>query len=249
MTKTYGHYFYKDRHQNTVRSANVILPIVMNVLPEVRSAVDFGCGVGTWLSVLKEKGVAEIQGIDGDWVEKDLLEIPEQKFRRADLEEVINLDRKYDLAISLEVAEHVKPESANRFVGNLTNSSDFVLFSAAIPFQGGVGHINEQWPDYWAGLFKDKGYVAVDIIRRAVWNEEGIPIWYRQNTLLFVKQKQMQKLKLDTDAHHLYSPISMVHPDTYLAKAVKMDRSKTIKGSLKLFRRAVKNGLRSKIKK
>ena len=250
MSNTYGHNFYKDRHRNTVFSANAILPIVMDVIPKVRSAVDFGCGVGTWLSVLKEKGVAEIQGIDGDWVDKDLLEIPEQKFRQADLDAVIKLYRRYDLAISLEVAEHLQPESANHFVDNLTNASDFVLFSAALPFQGGAGHINEQWPDYWVDLFRNRGYVVLDIVRSRIWNEQAIPFWYRQNTLLFVKREQMQKLEtLDSVAHYQRPPVSIVHPDLYLLKISKINRADTVKGNLKLFRRAVKKWIKTRIRR
>src|SRR3972149_650112 len=101
----YGHNFYKDRHQKTVYSARTVLSIIIDALPELRSAIDFGCGVGTWLSVLKEKGVREIQGIDGPWVEQDLLEIPRQDFRQVNFEERVDLAKKYDLAITLEVAE------------------------------------------------------------------------------------------------------------------------------------------------
>jgi len=82
----YGSNFYKKRHQNTLYSANAILSLALDVIPKVQSAVDFGCGVGTWLSVLKEKGVAEIQGLDGPWVEKRFLEIPEKYFLRVNFE-------------------------------------------------------------------------------------------------------------------------------------------------------------------
>ena len=250
MSNIYRHKFYKDRHQKTVYSANKILPIVMDVLPEIHSVVDFGCGVGTWLSVLKEKNVNHIQGLDGFWVKQELLEIPKENFRQVNLEKKVKLSRRYDLAISLEVAEHLPIEAAGYFVESLVNASDFVLFSAAIPFQGGKGHINEQWPDYWARLFKDKDYIPLDIIREKIWNDEAMPIWYRQNILLFLKQERMQGLKISERGRRSVSPpISMVHPGTYLSKALKVNQAATVKGSLRFLRRAVKMRIKNTIKR
>jgi hypothetical protein len=91
MTK-YGRFFFDDRHQDTVYSARRILPMVLEVLPPIKSAVDLGCGVGTWLSVLNEKGITDILGIDGTWMPRDLLEIPDQQFRHAELRERIVLE-------------------------------------------------------------------------------------------------------------------------------------------------------------
>ena len=243
MKKYYGHTFYKDRHQKTVYSANTILSIVFDALPKVHSAVDFGCGVGTFLSVLKEKGAEEIQGIDGPWVNKDLLEIPQQNFRQVNLEDKIELDRRYDLAISLEVAEHLRPEVAETFVESLVNASDFILFSAAIPFQGGKDHNNEQWPDYWEALFNERGYDVLDIVRREIWDDKEIPTWYRQNILLFVKQERVKDLRMPGSAnngHH--SPVALVHPETY-------NQLFSVRGSLKLFRRAIKKWFKKKFGK
>ncbi|MCI5165514.1 MAG: methyltransferase domain-containing protein, partial [Candidatus Electrothrix sp. GM3_4] len=186
MKNDYGHDFYKDRHNKTIYSATKVISIILDALPKVNSAIDFGCGVGTWLSVLKEKGVCEVQGLDGPWVEKDLLEIPHDNFRQINFEGIISCDKQYDLAISLEVAEHLSDKSAVRFVESLTAASDFILFSAAILFQGGNGHVNEQWPDYWADMFAKRGFVALDIVRSKIWNDSQIPTWYRQNILLYV---------------------------------------------------------------
>jgi predicted transcriptional regulator YdeE len=172
--------FYKDRHRRTLYSANKVLEIVIDTLPEIHSAVVFGCGVGTWLSVLKSHGVSELQGLDGPWVKSELLEIPQNSFRQINFEEPIELDKRYDLAITLEVAEHLTDAVADKFVSSLVRASDFILFSAAIPHQGGDGHVNEQWPDYWSNLFAQKGYVALDFIRSKIWDDRKVPIWYRQ---------------------------------------------------------------------
>jgi hypothetical protein len=223
MENIYGRDFYKDSYQGTVYSARTVLSIVLDALPPVYSVIDFGCGVGTWLSVLKEKGVRETQGLDGHWVEQDLLKIPKRDFREVDFEETITSDKKYDLAMTLEVAEHLSPKNAIRFVDSLVTASDFVLFSAAIPFQGGRNHINEQWQGYWADMFAERGYVVLDFVRRKIWHDKQIPTWYRQNILLFVKKGQVHRVKIPRlDEHGTNFPISLVHPDTYLSKVNQM---------------------------
>ena len=240
MDTIYSQSFYEQRHQKTVHSAETVLSIVLEALPAVNSAIDFGCGVGTWLSVLREKGVEEIRGLDGPWVDRGLLEIPPQDFQQVDFEQPIALQQKYDLAMTLEVAEHISRNHAASFVDSLVSASDFVLFSAAIPFQGGSGHVNEQWPDYWAGMFSDRGYVALDFVRARIWNDPQIPTWYRQNILLFVAQTQLPRLEV-AESHRV--PLSLVHPDSYLKEIEKMQ---SVKGSWKLFRRALKNHFRRK---
>jgi cyclopropane fatty-acyl-phospholipid synthase-like methyltransferase len=237
MRSGYDREFYKSRHEKTLHSANAILSIVFDVLPKINTAVDFGCGVGTWLSVLKEKGTNDILGLDGPWVEKDLLEIPKDNFREIDFESGIRLEKRYDLAISLEVAEHLKSETAEKFVNTITDASDYVLFSAAIPNQGGTDHINEQWQDYWAELFLKRGYIAFDLIRKKIWNDKTIPFWYRQNILIYAKKEKADELRIsDYDRLNSQLQICIVHPESYEYTLNKMS---SLKGSIRLLRRAV----------
>ncbi|RDH81534.1 MAG: hypothetical protein DIZ80_15770 [endosymbiont of Galathealinum brachiosum] len=236
MKKGYKHNFYKDRHQSTIDAANNILSLVIEALPKLESAVDFGCGVGTWLSVLKEKGVSDVRGLEGAWVEKNLLKISEEELTEVNFEKGVKLDKKYDLAITLEVAEHLKPETASKFVQSLTTASDYVMFSAAIPFQGGTNHVNEQWPDYWVDLFEKENYVLIDFIRMKIWNDEAIPVWYRQNILMFVKKEKLDSMKLPAPEEFRF-PLSVVHPETYISK---MNKLYSVKGNLKMLPRSIK---------
>jgi cyclopropane fatty-acyl-phospholipid synthase-like methyltransferase len=244
MKNAYGHDFYKDRHKKTLHSARVILSIVLDCLPPVHSAIDFGCGVGTWLSVLKEKGAIEIQGIDGPWVDQNLLEIPKQNFRDVDFEQAILSDKKYDLSISLEVAEHISQENAPRFVESLVEASDFVLFSAAIPLQGGNHHINEQWPDYWAEIFANKGYVALDFVRKQIWNDKDIPVWYRQNIILYVNKEKLHDVQIPESDKHNNSVISIIHPEMYLSK---IKSASNFRCDLGLFTKTLLNRIKKKL--
>lgn len=90
----------------------------------------------------------------------------------------------YDLVLSPEVAEHLRPQLADAF---LAGSGDPIVFSAAVPLQGGQHHVNEQWPDYWIGRCAAHGLQPFDILRLALWDHQEVPAWYRQNMLLFLR--------------------------------------------------------------
>lgn len=188
--------FFAERDKHTRYAAEKVLGVVARVLPPITSAVDVGCGVGTWLSVLAAAGATSVLGIDGPWVPRDRLVVPRESFLEADLNGDFAPARRFDLAISLEVAEHLRPESADRFVRNLTSMADVVLFSAAVPYQGGNQHLNEQWPDYWAAKFAATGYIPLDVVRKRLYDDDKIPVWYRQNSLLYVREASIASLGL-----------------------------------------------------
>lgn len=180
--------FYNVVEATSTTSAEIIVPMICDIF-NVNSVVDFGCATGIWLNTFKKNGVSEIDGYDGPYVQNDQLVIDASEFHPCDLTDKIVFDRKYDLAMSLEVAEHLPSHCSKDFVTKLTNASDIVLFSAAVPGQGGSNHINEQWPSYWSELFKEKGYVAVDYLREIIWDMDGIADFYRQNIMIYINKK------------------------------------------------------------
>lgn len=208
--------FYANQRLGSLNSAQIILPDILRLISP-SSVVDVGCGIGTWLAAFKYFGITEILGIDGAHVDQDSLLIEKNEFLAHNLVEAIELDRKFDLALSLEVAEHLPEESANRYIEALTQLAPVVLFSAAIPNQTGEGHINEQWPDYWAEKFKCRGYRVLDCLRGKYWNEAGIATWYKQNLMIFVQEANLQNYPALLEAAEDCSlrPLSIVHPDYY----------------------------------
>ena len=210
---TYGGEFFNSQRDTSLTSASIVLPHVLSLVnPE--SVADFGCGVGTWVRALLDMGVTDVVGIDGNYVSDESLVIPGDRFVRADIAQPVDLDRKFDLAISMEVAEHLPPAKAAVFIDTLTRHSDVVLFSAAVPRQGGTYHVNEQWPDYWNGLFSAHGYRCVDILRDVFWEDDRIAWWYRQNMFLFVANDRLSAFpKLVAETNRPRSlPLAMVHP-------------------------------------
>jgi len=187
MNKTpYDRAFYDRNRTGSVAAAGRIVPIVMELVhPE--SVIDFGCGTGTWLRVFREFEVGQILGFDGSYVDPKLLLIPRDRFTAVDLTDPTSLPSplRADLAMCLEVVEHLPDRAGRLMVRTLTRASEVVLFSAAIPGQGGTRHINERWPEYWRALFEAEGFVLLDAIRPRVLLDESIDWWYRQNIVLY----------------------------------------------------------------
>ena len=209
----YSGNFYSLRHQETSYAADRILSILLRQVPNIRSAVDVGCGVGTFLSTLTKHGIEDILGLEGDWVDHDMLVIPRGNFQTANLRTPPELGKRYDLAICLEVAEHLPAEDAERFISWLCGLSDLILFSAAVPGQGGVAHLNEAWQSYWAKLFAERDFYPVDIIRPQIWNDQAIPFWYRQNILIYAKEGG----RLSPKSGGIF-PLDLVHPELFLMR-------------------------------
>ena len=186
MTGDYDRLYSDARLAQTRRSTEAVVPLVLELVP-AQSVVDLGSGVGTWLAAFAARGIEDYLGIDGDWVPVDKLEIPRDRFRTSPLDRAFSLDRTFDLAVSLEVGEHLPEHAADALVESLARLAPCVLFSAAVPSQGGTNHANEQWPDYWAERFATRGYVVVDAIRPRIWSNHSVAFWYRQNALLFAR--------------------------------------------------------------
>jgi SAM-dependent methyltransferase len=215
-SSVYDKKFFERIQTGARHSAMAIVPIVLELL-QPASVIDVGCGTGEFLRVFQDYGVSEILGIDGDYVDRNLLAIPQENFKPLDISELFMLERTYDLALCLEVAEHLAPERACDFIESLTRLAPAILFSAAIPAQDGDHHVNEQWPEYWAHLFGLRGFVPVDALRKRIWNNPQIEVWYRQNALLFCTEQVLTShstLEAEFRATNM-SMLSIVHPKLY----------------------------------
>lgn len=189
-----------------------LVPFFCSMLKS-KSVVDVGCGLGHWLIEFSKNGVDDITGIDGNHLDKSLYLPALETLIVTDLENPFSLKRTFDLAICFEVAEHLSENTAGQFIQSLTNLSDNILFSAAIPGQGGQNHINEQWPTYWQKKFEANGFYFLDVIRPKIWWNQNIKPYYRQNIFLATRN-DFQNIG--------YTPvIDAVHPDFLIAKVNK----------------------------
>jgi len=176
--------FFDLQAQNSLDSARVVVPIVIELLEPV-SVLDVGCGRGAWLRAFRENKVAVLRGLDGDYVDRSKLYIDPECFTPVDLNEPFRIKENYDLAVCLEVAEHISAKRSRSLISSLTDAAPVVLFSAAVPGQRGQGHVNLQWLNYWRGLFAQKYYRMFDPIRPRIRDDLGVSWWYRQNMVVF----------------------------------------------------------------
>jgi SAM-dependent methyltransferase len=183
-SSTYDAAFFDRMTDGATRTARLVLPTLFEQL-QPRSVLDIGCAQGAWLRVCRDLGATFIRGFDGDYVDRSRLLIDSTEYVAVDLNQNLTINDRFDLAICLEVVEHLEPARAEALIGVLVRAAPLVLFSAAIPGQGGVHHINERWPTYWRDVFGGFGYHRLDPFRRLFWGDARVDEWYQRNLVLF----------------------------------------------------------------
>ena len=221
-----------DHSQNlhTPKAPAAIAKIILKD-HQVSSVLDVGCGTGVWLQEFTRLNIKDVYGIDGISIENRGFVASGDLFRCVDLRERWDLGRGFDLAICLEVAEHLPPESAHDLIRSLCAHSDLIVFSAACPHQGGQGHVNCQWPTYWQEMFNANEFSCVDSLRPKIWQEAFPEYWYKQN--MFVAYRDA------ANAGQEARLAPLVHPQLLEGWVSKWESQNALIGG--------KNGLRSSL--
>lgn len=217
----YDAHYHDTKEIGSRNAADAILGLTFEVI-DVESVLDVGCGYGSWLATAAALGVRDLTGIEGPWAaewrDRGVL-VADFDLVLTDLEAPLVLDRTFDLVVCQETAEHLTASRADAFVAELcAASSRAVLFSAAIPGQGGPNHVNEQWTREWAGRFAGHGFRPLDVFRRRIWNRDEIPVYYRQNALLFVGSSAYSEARQRLDQLPVppaEAALDLVHPYYY----------------------------------
>ena len=176
-----------------------------------------GSGIGLWGSYFLKHEI-DYLALDGDWIEEEKLLIPKDMFRKVDLTKKLDLDQMYDIVLCLEVAEHIDNKFSDTFVDNITRHGETIIFSAAIPGQGGFRHVNEQFQSYWIKKFEDRGYMFLDVLRPLIWMNQNVRYYYQQNIMTFIKFQHYQDMGgWSYFKEHLSenAMTSVVHPELY----------------------------------
>ncbi len=208
-TTLYTPAFYDGQSTGSVSSATVMVPMFA-ALTNPSSVLDVGCGIGGWVATWLDSGVDAV-GVDGDYVPRDQLRVPADRFIDHDLTTLLDLGRRFDLVTCLEVAEHLPAEKAETLISSLCRHADVIVFSAAIPGQGGTGHVNERWLSFWAALFAAHGYQPYDLLRSQLWWDERCEWWYRQNVIVFATGEVAH----EHGWPEMTGPLDMVHPELF----------------------------------
>ena len=168
--------------ENSSDTAEICVPILMDMYSP-KSVLDLGCNTGWWLHWFIKHGVNDIMGVDGVNMINNL-NIPLNKFMCMDLTKKIDLGRKFDLVMCLEVAEHLEERHADRLINTATTHGDIIFWSAATVGQGGYNHVNEQPHEYWIEKFKERGYYSkllCDVLPPLPHD------YYRKNAIQFIR--------------------------------------------------------------
>ena len=188
-TNIYDNQFFKNTIKFEAESAKAAVQIIMKSF-NLKSVIDIGCGAGIYLKEFMDQGV-EILGYDGSpaAVEESLVE---NKIKLRDLSKPLKLNRKFDLCLCFEVAEHLENKYSAVLVDTLMGLSDIVIFTAATPGQGpvSIGHINEQPHPFWIDLFTKKGFKykkeLSEKMRKEMENKKVV-WWITKNLMIFTK--------------------------------------------------------------
>ncbi|WP_102108099.1 methyltransferase domain-containing protein [Oceaniglobus roseus] len=193
MSHVYSDTFFDYIDGGARRSARAVLGLLQPWLGPA-SVIDLGSGRGVWLDEWRRCGAARVLGVDGAYVDQSQLAVPQHCFRAADLTRPLDTGERFDLAQSLEVGEHLPAAAAATLVDSLTRAADRVLFSAAVPGQGGEFHVNEQPLSHWQALFAARGFRAYDCLRPALKGNRAVEPWYRYNAVLYANAAGAQGL-------------------------------------------------------
>jgi SAM-dependent methyltransferase len=220
LSGVYDGAWYANCADGSLEAARIYVDYLLQFI-QPRSVLDVGCGRGFWLKAWDERGVRSLTGLDGEWNRQEQMAVPSIRFEPVDLNRPFSIADKADLTMTLEVAEHLQPDCADGFIESLTNTSDLILFGAAYPHQGGRHHTNERPHSYWAKLFGRRDFIPFDVLRPALWDNDRIPFWYRQNTFLYARRGSAALATLHS---HGLQPLThvgfmdCVHPVLYMHK-------------------------------
>jgi hypothetical protein len=150
---------------------------------------DFGCSTGLYLREVKKR-LPMIESKGFEFSEEAIATALCPDIIKTDLTVPLFFGKKSNtLGLCLEVLEHIDDSFWREVLTNLTNHCDILIFSAALPGQGGTGHINCRPRIDWIRRFHELGWVVdADATQHLVgYMKQGLHMgWFVANALVFI---------------------------------------------------------------
>ncbi len=178
-------------HRYAVREAPGVIRSFEEIFPAAKAYVDIGCGSGAYAAEAVRRGHLTI-GLERSRVGRLIARRQGVDCRPFDLRKDLPAPAgtRFDLAYCLEVAEHLPPGLGEALVDVTCSLAPNVVFSAAPPGQGGVGHINEQPPQHWRERFAVRGFrhdSSATLALRESFDRNGIwAPWLKGNASVYI---------------------------------------------------------------
>ena len=202
MINEYSDQFYESVTNRAEYSSRIIFSLLKNAL-HPKTFVDVGSGDGVWsLSALEHfESINHVEAWDL-LAEKTYLDIAKKRFpskniisKRIDFESSdYGVEMVYDLAVCLETFEHLSPSACEKLSLFFSSHTRILIFSGAVPGQGGTNHINEQPFKTWQRNLLDFGFFPLDFIRPNIQDKKNVPSYYKNNIVLWVNSKFLHEL-------------------------------------------------------
>jgi 2-polyprenyl-3-methyl-5-hydroxy-6-metoxy-1,4-benzoquinol methylase len=180
-------YYASVVEDGAARSAEIMAASIRREFAP-RTVVDVGCGTGALLDAMRSQGIG-VAGFEYSEAALELCRMRGLDVIKVDFErDVLDFKETFDVAVSVEVAEHLPGSVADRYVDLLTSLSEVVVLTAAPPGQGGTDHVNEQPQAYWIAKFAARSFLHVEELSarwRDEWKAGGVAGWYYRNVMVF----------------------------------------------------------------
>ncbi len=195
--RIYNKDFFLSNQKEGLKIAEWFISLLQDIF-EFQSLIDLGCATGHYLFYALKEGVSDVLGVEGSPAAFSNLLVDKKYIIQHDLRKPLNLNRKYDIALSIEVAEHIDKKYSDVYLKSMCDCSDLIIFTAATPNQGGKCHVNEQPHKWWIEKFKKHSFrfdkKMTDLLRRKIKEnaEAGkfIVFWLEPNIMVFCRESK-----------------------------------------------------------
>lgn len=156
----------------------------LNENVEFESFADLGCGSGAFCAPFQ--ATKDVLGVDFSVGAEKFNYLDPKNYLSADLSKPLNLNRTYDLVMSLEVWEHLLPECEQGYLDNIfALKPKTLIISCAPPGQWGRHHYTPRTGEEVVKIVSSRGYSLNQGLTEKFRTIKKLAGFYKKNTHVF----------------------------------------------------------------